>query len=184
MQIMFFLIGVIGLVMFLIGGKMLIKKYKNKIIRELKLTDNWNEINFEKTGLYSVCVLGGGYANNLGNFEAKITNNGNEIETVEKQMKFKFHHKGKLATEFYQFEIENPGIHKLIFKSIEDLEVKESMLVSKRLFQTKLPIEKIGILVKETSSSSKFIIGLLMTVFGFNIAGWGVILAFNPQLFH
>ena len=57
------------------------------------------------------------------------------------------------------------------------------MLVSKRLFQKKLPIEKIDIIVKETSSSSKFIIGLLMVVFGFNIAGWGMILAFNPQVF-
>jgi hypothetical protein len=180
---MFFLIGIIGLVMFLIGGKMLIEKYKSKIIGELKLTDNWNEINFEKIGLYSVCVVGGGYANNLGNFEAKITNNENEIEMVEKRMKFKFHHKGKLATEFYQFAIENPGIYKLIFKGSEDLEVKESMLVSKRLFQKKLPMDQIGILIKETSSGSKFIIGLLMTIFGFNIAGLGVILAFNPQLF-
>jgi hypothetical protein len=109
--------------------------------------------------------------------------NGIELDTIEKQLKFKFHHKGRLATEFYQFEVENPGIHKIIFKSFEDLEVKESMLVSKRLFQKKLPIEKIGIIVKETSLSSNFIIGLLMTIFGFNIAGWGIILAFNPQLF-
>ena len=57
------------------------------------------------------------------------------------------------------------------------------MLVSKRLFQKKSPIEKIGFIVKESSSSTKFIIGLLMTVFGFNIAGWGIILAFNPQIF-
>ena len=54
--------------------------------------------------------------------------------------------------------------------------------VSKRLFQKKLPIEKIGLIVKETSSSSKFIIGLLMTVFGINISIWGIILTFNPQL--
>lgn len=184
MQIMFFLIGIMGLVMFVIGGKMLIKTYRNQIIGVLNLSNNCNEINFEKTGLYSVCIVGGGYANNLGNFDAKIINNGDEIETVEKQMKFKFHHKGKLATEFYEFEIENPGIHKFVFRSIEDLEVKESMLFSKRSFQNKLPIEKIEILIKETSSGSKFIIGLLMTVFGFNIAGLGMILAFNPQLFH
>ena len=101
---------------------------------------------------------------------------------MEKQLKFRFHHKGKLATEFYQFDVENPGIHKIIFENIEDLEVKESMLVSKKLFQNKLTIEKIGIIVKETSSSSKFIIGLLLTIFGFNIAGWGIILAFNPQI--
>ena len=181
MQIIFLLIGIIGLVMFFFGGKILIEKYRNKIISELKLAEN--EINFEKVGSYSICVVGGGYANNLGNFEAKITNNGTELDTIEKQLKFKFHHKGRLATEFYQFEVESPGIHKIIFKNIEDLEVKESMLVSKRLFQKKLPIEKISIIVKETSSSSKFIIGLLMTIFGFNIAGWGIILAFNPQVF-
>lgn len=181
MQIIFLLIGIVGLVMFFFGSKILIEKYRNKIISELKLTEN--EINFEKVGLYSICVVGGGYANNLGNFEAKIMSNGIELDTIEKQLKFKFHHKGRLATEFYQFEVENPGIHKIIFKSFEDLEVKESMLVSKRLFQKKLPIEKIGIIVKETSLSSNFIIGLLMTIFGFNIAGWGIILAFNPQLF-
>ncbi len=181
MQIVFFLIGIVGLVLFIFGGKMLIEKYRNKIIGELTVTEN--EINFEKTGLYSICIVGGGYANNLGNFEAKITNNGAELDTTEKQLKFKFRHKGRLATEFYQFEIENPGVHKIVLKNSEDLEVKESMLVSKRLFQKRLPVEKIGIIVKETSSSSKFIIGLLMTIFGFNIAGWGIVLAFNPQLF-
>ena len=167
--------------MFFFGGKILLQKYRSKIIGELKITEN--EINFEKSGLYSICVVGGGYANNQGSFEAIITNNETELDTIEKDLKFKFRHKGKLATEFYQFEIENPGIHKIVFKNVEDLEVKESMLVSKRLFQKKSPIEKIGFIVKESSSSTKFIIGLLMTVFGFNIAGWGIILAFNPQIF-
>ena len=55
------------------GSKMLIEKYRNKIISELKLAEN--EINFEKVGSYSICVVGGAYANNLGNFEAIITNN-------------------------------------------------------------------------------------------------------------
>lgn len=181
MQIIFLLIGIIGLAMFFFGGKMLIQKYRRKIIGELNLMEN--EVNFENSGLYSICVVGGGYANNLGNFEAKIISNGTELNTFEKQMKFKFHHKGRLATEFYQFEVENPGKHKIIFKNIEDLEVKESMLASKRLFQKKLPIEKIGLIVKETSSNSKFIIGLVMTILGLNVALWGIVLAFNPQAF-
>jgi hypothetical protein len=180
MQIIFLLIGIIGLVMFFFGVKMLIEKYRDKIISEIKLTEN--EIKFEKVGLYSICVVGGGYANNMGNFKVKIANDGTELNTIEKHLKFKFHHKGRLATEFYQFEVENPGIHKIIFKNIEDLEVKESMLFSKRLFQKKLPIEKIGLIVKETSSSTNFIIGLLMTTLGLQIAVWGMILAFNPEL--
>ncbi|MCK6608640.1 MAG: hypothetical protein L6Q46_10135 [Flavobacterium sp.] len=180
MQIIFLLIGIIGLVMFVFGIKTLIKNYRNEIISELKLTEN--EINFQKIGTYSISVVGGSYANNLGNFETQITHNETKLNTIEKNLKFKFHYKGRLATEFYSFEIENLGIHKIFIKNIEDLEVKESMLVSKRLFQKKLPIEKIGLIVKETSSSSKFIIGLLMTVFGINISIWGIILTFNPQL--
>lgn len=180
MQIIFLLIGIIGLVMFVFGIKTLIKNYRNEIISELKLTEN--EINFQKIGTYSICIVGGGYANNLGNFETQITHNETKLNTIEKLLKFKFHYKGRLATEFYSFEIENLGIHKIFIKNIEDLEVKESMLVSKRLFQKKLPIEKIGLIVKETSSSTKFIIGLLMTVFGINISIWGIILTFNPQL--
>ena len=141
MQIISLLIGIIGLVMFFFGGKMLIQKYRSKIIGELNLTEN--EVNIENTGFYSICIVGGGYVNNLGNFDAKIISNGTELEVVEKQMKIKFRHKGRLATEFYQFEIENPGIHKILFNNIEDLEVKESMLVSKRLSQKKLPVENI-----------------------------------------
>ena len=46
MQIIFLLIGIIGLVMFVFGIKTLIKNYRNEIISELKLTEN--EINFQK----------------------------------------------------------------------------------------------------------------------------------------
>lgn len=105
MQIIFLLIGIIGLVMFVFGIKTLIKNYRNEIISELKLTEN--EINFQKIGTYSICIVGGGYANNLGNFETQITHNETKLNTIEKLLKFKFHYKGRLATEFYSFEIEN-----------------------------------------------------------------------------
>ncbi|WP_322548936.1 hypothetical protein [Flavobacterium psychraquaticum] len=177
MQIIFLLVGIIGLVMSVFGSKMLIEIYKNRIISELKLTEN--EINFDKIGLYSICVVGGGYSNNLGNFETKITSKGLKINTVERKPKFKFHYKGRLANEFYKFKIENPGIYNIKIINIEDLEVKESMLFSKRFFQKKLSTEKIGIIVKETSPNSKFIIGLIMTILGFNFASLGIILAYN-----
>ncbi|CAM3810594.1 GOLD domain-containing protein [Flavobacterium gelidilacus] len=181
MQIIFLLAGIIGLIMSFFGSKMLIEIYKNKIISELKLTEN--EINFDKIGLYSICVVGGGYSNNLGNFETKITSKGIIIiNTVESKPKFKFHYKGRLANEFYKFEIENPGIYNIKINNIEHLEVKESMLFSKRYFQKKLPTEKIGLIVKETSPNSKFIIGLLMTILGLQIAVWGILLAFNTEL--
>ncbi|MFI0427927.1 hypothetical protein [Mariniflexile sp. HMF6888] len=182
MQVIFLLIGILGLVMFIFGIKTLIKKYRSKTIAELNLTENPSEINIKKAGTYAVCIVGGGYANNKGDFDLHITTNGNQLDVLKKQIKFKFRHKGKLATEFYHFEIENIGKYKFEFKNIADLEVKESMLLSKKMFQNKLPVNNVGIVIKETSSNSKFIIGLLMAVFGFNITAWGIILAFNPQL--
>ncbi|PKQ46115.1 hypothetical protein CSW08_05060 [Confluentibacter flavum] len=169
--------------MFFFGMKTLIKKYRSRTIAELNFTENPSEIYIKKTGTYAVCIIGGGYANNKGDFDLHITNNGNKLDVLEKQMKFKFRHKGKLATEFYHFEIKNMGKYKFEFKNIADLEAKESMLLSKRMFQNTLSVNNVGIVIKETSSNTKFIIGLLMAVFGFNIAGLGIILAFNPQLY-
>ncbi|WP_100616056.1 hypothetical protein [Confluentibacter citreus] len=184
MQAIFLLLGIAGLAMFFFGMKTLIKKYKSKTIAELNFTENPSEINIKKKGLYAVCFIGGGHANNKDKFDLQITNNGNKIDVLEKQIKFKFRHNGKLSTEFYHFEIKNIGKYKFEFKNIADLEVKESMLLSKRMFQNTLPVNNVGIVIKETSSNSKFIIGLLMAVFGFNIAGMGIILAFNPQLYN
>ena len=183
MQIVFLSIGILGLFMFYFGAKTLIKKYKSKAIAETNLSENISELTIEKKGLYAVCIVGGGHAENKGDFDLYISNNGNQLDVYEKQMKYKFRHNGKLATEFYQFEVENSGNYKFEFKNIADLQVKESMLSPIRILQNKLPENKIGIVIKETMPIPKFIIGLLMTVFGFNIAGWGVILAFNPHLY-
>lgn len=53
------------------------------------------------------------------------------------------------------------------------------MLFSKRLFQKKLQIGEFGFIIKESSSSTKFIIGLLILIFGVQIAIWGFILSLN-----
>lgn len=183
MQVLFTLIGIIGLIMFSWGGKMLLKIYKPKIIGEFKLTENETEVYFKKIGLYSICIVGSGYSNNLGRFGTIITKDGSELETMEKMPKFKFRHKGKLTTEFYHVKVENPGVYQILFKNIDDLEVKSSMLFTNRLFQKRIPLTQIDIIMKETFPSSKFIIGLLLTIFGFNISGFGFIAALNPQFF-
>lgn len=95
MQIIFLLIGIIGLVMFFFGMKTLIKKYRSKTIAEIDFSGKPSEINIEKTGSYAVCIVGGGHATNKGDFDLSITNDGNQLNVFEKQMKFKFHHKGR-----------------------------------------------------------------------------------------
>lgn len=181
MQIIFLLVGILGLVMFFLGMKTLIKIYFNQAIAELNLSENLTEKNFEKIGTYSLCFVGG-YVNNKGNFDLYISNNGMQLDVYEKQMKFRFKHKGQLATEFYQFEVESIGKHKFEFKNIADLEIKKSMLLLKRIFQNQVTNNNVEIVIRETSKTSNFIISLLMAVFGFNIAGWGFILAVNPYI--
>lgn len=181
---MFFLIGLIGIAMFFYGVKIILKKFKCKNpIAEIDFTEKSNEINFEQPGLYSICFIGGSYANNTGDLDVNITKDGEDLEIFEKQMKVNFLYKTKIGTEFYQFEIENTGSYKIQFKNIDDLELKASKLITKRSFQKKLPIENIGIIVRETTSNLMYIMSILLMVFGFNIAGWGFILIFNPDIF-
>ncbi len=183
MQILFILVGILGLIMIFFGSKLLIKR-RNKIIAELKLTSSENQINFENPGLYSISIVGGGYAKNIANFKIKILSSSFQLDAVEKKNKLRFHYKGRLATEFYQFEIVETGIYKFLFKAIEDLEVKESMLASKRLFQKKLPLENIGIVVREASPNWTYIVGLTLTIIGLQIMLLGITLVLNPQLYN
>ncbi|PJE42160.1 MAG: hypothetical protein CUR32_04990 [Flavobacterium sp.] len=185
MQIIFLLIGIFGLIMFYYGFTIFLKKYKCKTpIAELDFNENSNEIYFNQIGLYSISFIGGNYANNIGNLDVRITKDKEDVEIFEKVMKSSFLYKNNIGTEFYQFKIENPGIYKMQFSNINDLELKQSKLASKRLFQNNLPIENVGVLVKEAITNFKYISSILLMVFGFNIAGWGMILAFNPSIFH
>lgn len=169
--------------MFFFGVKILMKVHRNKTVAELDFTEDPFEINIEKIGEHAVCIVGGHYASNEGNFQLSITNNGNQLDVFEKPLKFKQYHKGKLATEFYQFETENVGKYVFEFENIADLEVKKSMLLSNRMFQDKIPVDNLEVVIKETSPGLKFIVGLLMTIIGFSIASLGIIFALNPQLF-
>lgn len=182
MQIILISISLIGLLMVFFGLKFLIR-IRTKTITELEFSETPNEVIFNKIGTYSICFVGGGYANNIKNFIVNINKDEDEIYAIEKLMKFRFDHKGRLATEFYQFEIKNEGKHIIKFNNIQDLEVKDSSLMSTRIFQTKKSTDNIGVLIKETSSSWNFIIGLLMLVLGVLISVWGLILTFNPQIY-
>lgn len=183
MQIVFFLIAFTGLVIFILGIKFLIVKYRDKILLVIKLIEGTNEINFENTGLYSVCIVGGKSIHKLGKFKIKISNdNGEEIFVADKLLKFTFDYKNEVATESFEFKIVKTGIHKLILKNIEDLEIKKSKSLSSILFEKKFPLEKTQLAIKETTSTTNFFIGLFMTLTGIFISIWSLILAFNPNI--
>ncbi len=112
-----------------------------------------------------------------------ISKDGEYVDVFEKTIKYKFHHKGRLATEFYHFEVENTGKYNIKFRNVQDLEMKESMLVSKRLFQNRLNSNEISIIVKETQNSLKKLAAIIFVVLGLNIAALGILFACNSQIF-
>lgn len=182
MQIAFFLIAFTGLVVFILGIKLLIVKYRDKILAVFKLTEDINKINFENTGLYSVCIVGGKSIHKLGKFKIKISNDKDDkIFVAEKLLKFTFDYKNEVATEYFEFKIVKTGIHKFILKNIEDLEIKKSKSLSSKLFEKKLPLEKIQLVIKETTSTTDFFTGLFMTLIGIFTSIWFLISAFNPS---
>ncbi|MFT5753774.1 MAG: hypothetical protein ACI924_000994 [Flavobacterium sp.] len=169
MQIIFIISSFIGIVLAFFGGKILLKIKNQKTISELDLTEKTNLVTFSKKGDYSLNIVGGGYVKNINNFSILINYNNNLIKVLERKPKKRFFYKGKLTTEFKQFEIRNIGEHKIEFENINDLEVKDSMLFSKRMFQKRKNTSEIGILIKETSPSLNYLLGLILVIFGLQI---------------
>jgi hypothetical protein len=182
MQILFLSLGIIGLVMSFFGLKWLIQVWRSKRIAEIEFDENPHDINFENTGLHSISFVDAGYAKDIGNFTVSISKDEKYVDVTETLMKMKFHDKNRLTTEFYQFEIESIGKYFIQFKNIDDLEMKRSMLMPIRLFETRLNTNGISVLIRQAQSNTKRLTAILFLVFGVNISGWGFILASNLQL--
>lgn len=182
MENVFLVFAIIGLTLFIVGLKKLIKLTNKKIISEFKLNENTNIVNFTKAGFYSICFTGGKSISNRNQFSATISKDNLKLNISQKTLKFRFNHKSDFAVEFLSFVISETGEYKIEFKNINDLSVKDSMLNSKAFFQKKKSIENINVLIKESFSSYIFILNLLFLVFGVLTLVWNLILFFNPEI--
>lgn len=171
--------------MIFFGAKWTFKSLKAKEIIGFPLAEREKEFEIKNAGLFTLCIIGGGYVNNSGSFRVQIKGKDNQrtVYLKENFIKPKFRKNWKMGVEYLQFNISNYGLYKVEIGNPEDLIVKKSMLKIKRMFQSPLPIENIEILIKETVPISKKLFGIIFLVLGVNLSAWGIMLGINPDLF-
>lgn len=176
--------GLIGLTMLFFGLKWSLKSFKSKKIIEFPILDSVKEFEIINPGLYSFCIIGGGYVHNSEGFKTLISNVGSQksIDLEENIIKPRFRKNWKMGVEYLQFKINNIGNYKIEIQNPEKLIVKKSMLKTKQIFQSNQLMENIEILIKETIPVKKKLFGILFLVLGVNMSAWGIMLTLNPSL--
>ena len=105
-----------------------------------------------------------------------------KIYPIENIIKPRFTHNWKLGVEFSQFRIDKIGKYTIKIQNAENLIVKPSMIFSIRYFQKELSTDSIQILIKESISTTKKFLSIIFLILGLNMAIWGFILSFIPEI--
>lgn len=162
MVVAFWGMALLGAIMVFFGGRWLLESIRNKPIANfmpIYPENNPKEILFDETGLYSISVQVGPYET-VNQYSVAITRNGTHIDFNYPFAKYKFLHKGNFFKEFCQFQVDVKGKHTIQFNN-------------------PLPA---NVVVKKAMNNIKRIFAIVLTVLGFNILGWGIILACNPDI--
>ncbi len=178
MQILYLIIGLIGLIMVFFGAKWLLR---SKTIVNLPIAEKTNNFTINRSGLYSVCILGSAYIKSSVGFNILISksNSQENIKLKESFLKWRFFKNWNIGVEYLHFKIENIGDYHIEIQNPENLMVEKST----SFFQLGKPIQSVEILIKESVSTAKKLFGVIFLVLGVNISFWGIMLAINPNPF-
>jgi len=185
MQILFLALGLVGFIITIFGARWNFRSFQTKEIIGFSIIELEKEFVIKKPGLFTICIIGGGYLNNNDNFRILVKSKENQkvIDLKENCIKPRFRRNCKIGIEYRQFSISDSGIYKVEIENVKDLIVKKSMLKTKQIFQSPLPIKNIEVLIKETIPISKKLLGIVFFILGLNMFFWGIILGVTPELF-
>jgi len=163
MVIAFLGIALVGAIMFTVGGRWLWVSIRNKTIARfipIYPENNPKEIFFEETGLYSISVLVGSLHETVDQYSVAITSKGTLVDFNYPFTKYRFIQQGNFFKEFCHFQVAVQGKYAIQFNN------------------TLPPV----VVIRKAMNNIKRIFAIVLTVFGFNILGWGIILACNPDM--
>jgi len=183
--IYFILLTILGLIATFFGGKWSFKTLMAKSIASFKISETESEIEINKPGKYSICILGAGLIENLNDssFTLINKNNNKKIPLKELLIKPRFSKNMKLGIELIEFSILDPGNFILTIKDYDKLKAKSSQLFLKNLTSPNIDINTTTIIVRETQSLIKKIGAIILLVLGVNASAWGFILIFFSDNF-
>ena len=184
-QIVFILAAILGLLMSIMGGRVLVKRIRAKQVISFHLVHPPSEIEFITNGLYSLSFLECGWVHNEGSFRAKVTNldTGDFVLVTENSLKPRFRKNWEFGIEYGYFELKERGRYKIRFENIKALSAHKSIYFTRQLMTPELDPHKLDVQIKETLKWQKLIAGIILFVTGVNLAGWGFVLAFSIESF-
>jgi len=185
MVAIFFIIGITGIIMFIIGGYWIIQKLRCKVIIQASAIEKEISFNIEKEGVYCLGILGCGNIENIYSLNASILNVASNTEEKIEYYKImpRFSKNMNIGVELGNFIISKKGNYKLKLQNMESIVAKDSMVKFIQLIQSKKELKSLTVLIKESYSINKTIIGIIFMVLGANIGTWGIVLAFNYEVF-
>ena len=188
MQIFFFPLASIGLILTIYSIRLWLKEFNLKEISEFNLIDQPKTIEFKEVGLYSINLIGIGlkYRSRAKNsFRLSITQpSGKPLKLINPNSNFHFKRKGKMGIEVWRFDVAEKGIHNIEFIGLADFLKKNPFIKSDELLiERKFETDKLKVLIKESVSSWNRPIMIISLLIGINAFFWGLLLGINPDIF-
>lgn len=163
MYIIIFSTILLGLILSFFGFKELFQQISlRKKAQRITISKEERLVSFEDEGIFSISFSASSYFNPS---ELKMRlkdHNGKDVWLEQNRFHYKFFHSGTRWEEGCSFEIEKKGNYTI------------SLPADSRT--------SLEVLVSKTRKNTDKILAILFSVFGFNILGWGIMLAFNPDI--
>lgn len=146
----------------------------------IKFENGSYNFNIGHPGFYSIAILGGGFVKEARRVNVELTSNDSHpVEVRTNNISFRFLKEKQIGTDHWGFSAQTTGNYTIVFSSLENLEVKKSMLWSKRLFESNLPADHIKILIYKTTMPLYRLAAIVSLVFGIGLILSGILLNLN-----
>jgi len=137
--------------------------------------DATNEFAIHSTGYYSISVLGAGSIYETGKIAMRLVVNEDEILDVRASpIATRFRRDGEIGVECWGFSTDSVGPCVLTIANSESVEAKDSMLISKGMFQSPINHRKLKLLIYENIRPLFKVLAVVSLVVGVNLIVIGI----------
>ena len=167
----------IGILLLFYSVRVFVRWSRAKVIAEFMLVSEGKNVFLNSKKRYSLCFLGAGFVSDKGKIIVELKSTEGKLIPLHKTLpNYRFRRNGTIGLEYWYFNIEKDGIYNLNFVNINDLIIKDSMLISKRIFQKNRRAEDLKILLKESISIRSRLLAIICLVIGINALLWGILI--------
>jgi len=138
--------------------------------------DATNEFEIQLPGYYAISILGAGSIHETEKIVLQLLINTNQIlEVNTNAIATRFRNDGKIGTEYWGFTTADTGPCVLTITNTARAEAKESMLISKRMFEDPIDHKKLKLLIYPTIRPLYKISRIISLVLGVNLIVIGIV---------